>query len=343
MNIAQSDKIDDYLKGKLEGDALTAFEQDLAQDTDLARQVELFQLEKRGVDVLVEKDLRLKMQAWQCQVRPKNEEKTDGTSRNNRDRNNREGGKRLWFLVGLSVFIAMIALVLYFNFENKEPKNIKTQEQKPVDLPSENQDKSIEKPVEKPFETLQKPLENAVEKQQPIAENIPENKDFKANKNDTNKEDKTDEQSIKQTNIEELALNLYDKPDFSKETLKSTITENEVLLPLFQAWKSQDFNQVIALSIKAQNDPNRGIQIKEILGHAYFKTRQYGEAEKVFSTLAVTDAGETGEKAAWYRVLCLVALKKTTEAQTELAAILKEKSHLKRENARVLERLMRQY
>ena len=340
MNQAQSDKIDDYLKGKLEGDALTAFEQDLAQDSDLAKQVELFQLEKRGVDVLVEKDLRLKMQAWQRQVRPKNEEKT---SRNNRDRNNREGGKRLWFLVGLSVFIAMIALVLYFNFENKEPNNIKTQEQKPVDLPSENQDKSIEKPLEKPVETLQKPLEKIVEKQQPIVKNTPKNKDFKANNNEIHKGNKTDEQSIKQTNIEKLALNLYDKPDFSKETLKGTTAENEVLLPLFQAWKSQDFNQVIALSIKAQNDPNRSIQIKEILGHAYFKTRQYGEAEKVFSTLAITDVGETGEKAAWYRVLCLVALKKTTEAKTELAAILKEKSHLKRENARVLERLMRQY
>jgi hypothetical protein len=337
MNPTISDKIDDYLKGKLEGDALAAFEKNLANDTDLARQVELFQLEKRGVDVLVEKDLRQKMQAWQAQVRPKNEENMPENAKNT------EGGKRLLFLLGIGVFMALLTLVLYLNSKNNRLEIPKTQEQKLDDLPVENQDKSIEDPLEKQGELPRKSLENTLKKPQPIAENAPRNKDSKAPNNDKNNGDKTDEQGIKKSNIEDLALNLYDKPDFSKEVLKNPNTESEVLLPLFQAWQRQDFNQVIALGLKSQNDPNRSIQIKEILGHAYFKTRQYEEAEKVFSMLTKKDTGETGEKAAWYRVLCLVAAKKTSEAKIGLADILKEKNHLKRDNALELERSLTQF
>ena len=98
----------------------------------------------------------------QAQVRPENEEKipekvpyTDGTSRNNQ-----EGGKRSWYLLVIGVFMALLTLVLYFNFKNKELEIPKTQEQKPVDLPLENQ----EKPLEKQAEIPQKSLKNTVKK-----------------------------------------------------------------------------------------------------------------------------------------------------------------------------------
>ena len=65
MNPELSDTIDAYLKGELKGEALYSFEHLLKTNDALASEVEIFRLEKRGIERLVEVDLRRKLIHWQ--------------------------------------------------------------------------------------------------------------------------------------------------------------------------------------------------------------------------------------------------------------------------------------
>lgn len=64
MNPDIHEKIDAYLRNALSADERARFEQDMAADEELATEVAIFQLELEGQELLLERDLREKMQRW---------------------------------------------------------------------------------------------------------------------------------------------------------------------------------------------------------------------------------------------------------------------------------------
>jgi hypothetical protein len=102
---------------------------------------------------------------------------------------------------------------------------------------------------------------------------------------------------------------LYDKPDFSNTVRQSNIDALDTLKSLTEAWKNNDFKQVISLSESIDQSNKNYFRSQEILGHAFFRLNQFGKAEN------------------WYRLLCLIALKKNDDATALLNAILNNKNH----------------
>jgi len=58
------DQIERYLQGRMPAEELRAFEAELAADPELATLVRQHRLERHGLELLVERDLLTKMQAW---------------------------------------------------------------------------------------------------------------------------------------------------------------------------------------------------------------------------------------------------------------------------------------
>lgn len=58
------DKIEDYVRGRMDAGEKADFEQAIAADPELAEMVELHRLEQDGMELLVEDGLRQKMQHW---------------------------------------------------------------------------------------------------------------------------------------------------------------------------------------------------------------------------------------------------------------------------------------
>lgn len=61
------DKIEAYLKGQLDAKEKAAFEQKMATDSNLQEEVALHRLEQQSMELLVEKDIRGKMQKWKTE------------------------------------------------------------------------------------------------------------------------------------------------------------------------------------------------------------------------------------------------------------------------------------
>ncbi len=76
------EKIDAYLKGEMTAEAAKAFAQDIAQNADLAEQVDLHRLEFEAMEVLVENNLRSKMANWDKSALTIGGEPSDADSQN---------------------------------------------------------------------------------------------------------------------------------------------------------------------------------------------------------------------------------------------------------------------
>lgn len=68
MNPDIHEKIDAYLRNTLSADERARFEQAMAADEELATEVAIFQLEQEGQELLLERDLREKMQRWKTEA-----------------------------------------------------------------------------------------------------------------------------------------------------------------------------------------------------------------------------------------------------------------------------------
>lgn len=310
MNQELYDRIDDYLNGKLEADALIAFEQTLAQDDALAKEVEIFRLEKKGVELLVEDDLRKKMQAWKTN---RVIEKPAAT----------EGGSVLNIKYFLKWIIGFAVIAIVFWFLYLKPKQ--EVQHSPAIKKEEGLDNQPTNPLNPSNQTKQ------IE-QKPVNPNIAQNgkkeslppKALKLNEDDA---------------YSALAKDFYDNPDLSNEILKGESIKNDPLESVLKAWRQNDFKKVIELTQTYPKDSPIYIRSQEILAHAFFRNNNYVKAEKVFSNIIDLDSGAIGENAEWYKLLSLIALKKTKDADLLINKILNASAHLKNSDAKNLMRI----
>lgn len=101
-------KIDAYIKGHLPPEEVVALESEIAQNSELAQQVARQRLHLEGLNLLLEQDLRAKMEAWETEIQ--------------QDR------KRPLLWIGIWIVVGVLILVgLYMALRPQSPVNVPEQ------------------------------------------------------------------------------------------------------------------------------------------------------------------------------------------------------------------------
>jgi hypothetical protein len=284
-----NDKIDNYLEGKLNQNDLDAFEQALKTDPTLVRAIEVSRLEKKGIELLVETDLRAKLQRWKSEKEPQKPSNTEGIKN--------------YRYVYIGVFIATILFIGLYFFNQQKPINVSKPKNNDLDTLLKGQKSS---PTSNPI--INQTIPSETKEQKPIA---------KIKENPMEKDDKT------------LAFvnSMYDKPDFSNSVRHTNKEISDTLKSLIEAWENNDFKQVISLSESIDKSNKNYYRSQEILGHAFFRLNQFDKAENTFKIITLSAKGQIIEDSNWYRLLCLIALKQNDDATILLNIILSNKNH----------------
>lgn len=303
-------KIDDYLKGRLTPEEAAAFRQQIAADPELAQAVELQRFGREGLEYVLEKDLREKMKTWK-KGPAQDEQKTPPNTRN--------GNRNLW--LGL-LALALLVTVAFFMF--RPIKELAVPGVSPIERPQESPGDSIQADPA-PTQPSQNQLPVAEEKKQPA--------------------------QPAQVQYAALSASEYELPENLSSGLRSDAVNSgqSELTPAVKAFKSSppDYKTAIVelKKITRQSHPAVYDQAQEMLAHAYFNTKQYAEAARIFEEM--TRQGLTSsahDQAEWYLLLSLLPDYERQQAKIDaLLEKMSEPEHEQTENAaevkRKLERL----
>ena len=319
MSEALNEKIDNYLKGTLSETDLRAFEADINADESLAKAVAVFKLEKEAIELLIEADLRAKTRLWKSEKTTKKPPSFWSFSKNT------EGVsflKKNYFYLILSVLIALILIVFLYLMTVKKALNTPFDTLKHKELPVDTMEKEQKTNPQIVVDSMGKtPIKTDNKIQKPIV-NTP--------KTVIKKED----------NYVVLAHSIYDNPDFSETNrdINTVIdsTRLDAFKNLINAWRNDDFKQVIALSESIKPNDINYFSSQEITAHAYFKLNQFVNAETLFRVISQSKKGGMSENAQFYSLLCLIALHKNDAATTLLNTLLINEKHIRHAEAKRL-------
>lgn len=287
---AQFDKVERYLRGELSEEENLALEKAIAEDPDLAEELEFQQLELDAMELILEEKLRGQMANWKQSPPPA--PAIAGTKR-----------KAWWWWPTLA--LVAISLLVWFNWPiGPELSTPDTDHQEDPDnrTPPPNAPNITPAPPRPPI----------------------------ANK---------DELRIKIPKIDRegasLAMATYELPEDLNGTLKSP--EEGTTSPLdpgLKAFLAKDYGTAIAEFNKISASVGEEVYLRsqELLGHAYFKSKQYTKAAQVFSVLAQNQNQEFNtlrQDAEWYLILALLPNYSTNRERIEqlLIPILKPENY----------------
>ena len=303
----QYEKIELYLKKELSPDEMTAFENDIKNDSKLAEAVELHRLEWDAMEVLIEADLKKKMTEWHVpfEVTPsvfseKNDENINSLKASSTSRN------RLNWLMGIAASLTLltIATVWYFNRPQPQKSDIsKTEPTQKIDTPS------VFLPKMKG-----KTEDNKIVEQ-------PQKQDTKKVETPTTKDDK---------NYPAYAYEAYENegaPTYEDMQMRGTNNEN-TLDEAGKAYDKKDYKKVIDL-LKNTPTTDENFAALEILAHAHFQSKNTKTALPIFQNLLKMSGKKSKEKSEWYLLLCYLNDYKNhkTDFKNLSDSILAQKEH----------------
>jgi hypothetical protein len=319
----QYEKIELYLKKELTPDEMTAFENDIKNDSKLAEAVELHRLEWDAMEVLIEADLKKKMTEWNVPFEvtpqpkglagsvfsPKNDEKSNLVNTNSVPRN------RLNWLMGIAASLTLltVATVWYFNRPQLQKPEISTIEpSQKIDTPS------VFSPKMKG-----KTEDNKIVEQS-------QKQDIKKVETPTIKDDK---------NYPAYAYEAYENegaPTYEDMQMRGTNNEN-TLDEAGKAYDKKDYKKVIDL-LKNLTATDENFAALEILAHAYFQSKNAKSALPIFQNLLKLSGKKSKEKSEWYLLLCYLSDYKNhkTKFESLSESILSQKEHAYFEGAKKL-------
>lgn len=277
---AQFDKIERYLRGELSEEENLAMEKAIAEDPDLAEELEFQQLELDAMELILEDKLRSKMESWKQSPPPPSK---GGI-----------GGYRFWIAGVLA--LGLIAFGVWF-WQSQPVKSIEkittkpTKPTKPVEKESEDKPKPPIAIEDQPKDPIKDPIEDAIK--------IP----------------KIDiaSTSLAMTTYE-LPVELNESLRSPEEGTSSLLASGK------KAFSAKDYPGAVNELDKIQASTGEEIYLnaQELLGHAYFLNKQYSQAAKVFSFLAKNqDSNISRQDAEWYLLLSLLPNYSKNKAQIE--------------------------
>ncbi|MCS6929215.1 MAG: hypothetical protein NZM43_06940 [Saprospiraceae bacterium] len=286
------EQIERYLAGKMPPDERQLFEAEMAQNAELEALVNQHRLERIGLELLVEKDLRAKMQAWDRetellrQLQPK-----------------RAARRPLYMMLRAAALIAVLVLGYWWLREraSDEPapqSNIVQTQPKSQKRPSEKskpriQPDKFETPTTSGEMAQHELPSNAIEEMQPGSSAV----DYAA-----------------------LADEFFVERDFLPPS--GVKSGSRSYLEGLRSLQSGHYQDVIA-SFRPELSPvptAEEMLQQELLAVAYFKNGQYAEAEMAFRRIASSGLQPYAQRAEWGIVLAI--LKQMPQRQSALKAAL---------------------
>lgn len=296
------DKIEAYLTGQLTEEESLLFEQEAANDLQLASELSLQRLEHDAMDRMLEQELRNKMASSWAVSPPVNPflEKTETKVVQLDARKN-------WRVLRIAAAVGGVLLIaaLLWRLSNNKPPEIvneppkketsgepSTQETPPIKVPEETE--IVETPDE-PVNKKERPKEESPKPERPA--NPPSQNNYLA-----------------------MAEDLYTAPSSQASSLKSgdTPSEKSTILQAAEALDEGRYKETLTLL----GPPAAGDQSTEryIRGHAYFKTGKYGAAAEEFKIIAADEFLPNYQEAQWYLLLSYLAQLPKTEKEFKALA-----------------------
>jgi tetratricopeptide (TPR) repeat protein len=338
------DKIEAYLQEDLNAAEKAAFEQEMAQNPDLAEQVEMHRFEWDGMEVLLENDLRSNMAQWQeeekqleatpsvsegiskLKVSHKAEEKVM------RLETAKSPVRRMYYNIAIAASFALLAGAVLWVFTKPNPQpTIVNNGKPPVDtiahlplptpLPKSVEEKAIAHIEKNPTNPKIKPIEpkNTPNQGNPVPNTVP------TPKNDLIGQDE-------KTYIA-YAEEAYQKSDVpSYEDIQSTRgggdEKDNVLEEAGKAYDKKDFDKAIGL-LKNLPVVDENFNALEILAHSYFQKKNHAAALPIFQNLLNMSGKKSREKSEWYLLLCYLAHynQHTSDFKTLANKVVENKDH----------------
>jgi len=310
--MSRFDQIERYLQGRMPAEELRAFESELATDTELAALVRQHRLERYGMELLVERDLLAKMQAWDRetelfqQVQPR-----------------RAVLRPMTWVLRAAAVLALAAFGYWLlrdtSATSTEPPSsiVRTKPEIKPRVPTVRKRQQPipqreDVPAEAPLEDVaqQTPEEPAPAPIEEMADG--EDLDYAA-----------------------LADEFFRERDFVAPTSsKSGATGYDQALKNFQDGK---YNEVISKTI-----PDGGanaVEQKELLALAQYKSRRYADAATTFRGIMAAGQQPYAQRAEWGLVLALLQELPTRKGEfyRALTDILRDPEHMFYSKAKRLE------
>jgi hypothetical protein len=266
---AQFDKVERYLRGELSEEENLAMEKAIAEDPDLAQELEYQQLELDAMDLILEDKLRSKMESWkQSPTAPPAEDK-------------RWFPFWIWGVLTLGVVALLFWVFPFFDPSQPTPPPVP-----PVTPPSQvpNTNSGTTQDAPPPIASENKGQTDPIKK----AIQIP-----KIN-NEAN--------SLAAATYD-LPEDLKGALKSPEEETKSPLD------PGLLAFSAKDYRNAILAFNKIERSVGADIYLRaqELLGHAYFLNKKYQQAARTFSVLAQNqDYNTLRQDAEWYLILALL-------------------------------------
>lgn len=308
MKPNQFDNIEAYLDNALSAEEKTAFEQALANDQELAKELAVYQLEREGQELLLEADLREKLLQWTSIDEEGDPQPAAPESNKTEARKNRRNWR---FLLLLGSFVFLIVLVYVYWSDNKSD----TRQISPPNTPAPSQQNEKNSP--------------ASEKNIPIADN-------KQPGGTPSKLPPAEKPSL--NTDQQIALAYYENSDLADLVRGNGAsgTNATLLQTAKEDFRNKKYQEVISsLQAIPTSDPYYW-QVQELMGHALFKMKRFNESATIFNKIFNNNNNERGENAQWYLALSLLAQGKTNETIKLLQYLIDHAEPALQEQAKAL-------
>lgn len=124
-----------------------------------------------------------------------------------------------------------------------------------------------------------------------------------------------------------MAQEAYTRPDFGQ--MRGSAAAPDSFDILLDAWQKRDYQSVITAAANIKNTSPSFIKSRYMLAHAYFLSRNYGQAAAVFGQVADSGMMPYSEEAEWYIVPALMSQKNVDQSalRKRMEYILKNPDH----------------
>lgn len=303
MNIDEQlfDRIEIYLKGKMPVSEAKAFEVKIAESKELADLVEMQRFEQEGMEYLVEKELRRKIENWE----PPNPELPP----------NKKSISLNWKLfLGVFVFLSLITFGVLKMLSNQNVQEVE---------PQSTEEIKDSTPEQKPAVKKDDFPENEVQ---------PSNREIVSKPSSPSSPNPTDPSEVKpksQKNYMALAQSSYQLPDnLTDVSLRggNQATGKSLLDQSFHFFDNKNWDDAITelSKIDASKNPDEFDVAQEYLAHAYFNAGDYLKAADYFQNFSQNDFIIDKDQMEWYLLLCYITQYDETSIRSKTDVLFKK-------------------
>lgn len=302
------DKIEAYLKGTLSDEERAAVEREIQHNPEAALELQLQQVELDAMEVLLERDLRGKVNQWLDEDEPPPPSGSDAPPP---PPTSRPG--RLWIaaLFGAAVVLAVVVWRMDWLPTGSRPPADEVSppaEQSPPSEPPVMAEQTEQEPAETPKKTQE----------------IRPGKDRASANN----------------GMIALAGSLYEELSFSNVRKGATgAGEEDPLAGAEKAFENKQYRQALNLLNAIPPGSSYAVRALELKAHALYQLKNYTESAAAFTEVAATGLPPYAERAQWNQLVCYVARYPATKDSFDalLTELLEDEGHAYHKKARELQ------